>query len=163
MPNKQPIDLIIVKGRKHLTKAEIEERKNTEVKAPPAIPEAPEYLNVDQKKKFIETATVLYSIGIMSELDSDTLALYIDSYTNYLKYREMADVTIRKIEKAKIADKPSFYSELRMLENLRDKTIKQCRMLASDLGLTITSRCRLVIPKAPEPEKKNKFERFRLE
>ena len=32
--NKQPIDLIAAKGRKHLTKAEYEERKSGEISAP---------------------------------------------------------------------------------------------------------------------------------
>ena len=31
---KQPIDLVVMKGKKHLTKAEIEARKNSEVTAP---------------------------------------------------------------------------------------------------------------------------------
>jgi len=40
-----------------------------------------------------------------------------------------------------------------------DKAFKQCRQSANDLGLTISSRCRLVVPKVEEaPE--NKFLKF---
>ena len=49
---------------------------------------------------------------------------------------------------------------LEKYENLRDKALKQCRACASDLGLTISSRCKLVAPKAEEPVKENKFGRF---
>ena len=38
----------------------------------------------------------------------------------------------------------------------QDKVFKQCRAAASDLGLTITSRCRIVVPKQ-EDKPKNPF------
>ena len=37
--------------------------------------------------------------------------------------------------------------------NLQDKFFKQARSAAGDLGLTITSRCRLVLPKNKQEEK----------
>ena len=49
---RQPIELVVAKGKKHLTKAEIEERKRTEVKAPADKVTAPPYLTPEQKKKF---------------------------------------------------------------------------------------------------------------
>jgi P27 family predicted phage terminase small subunit len=158
--NKQPVDLIMLKGKKHLTKEEVKKRQKTEVKAPLSTPEAPKHLKADQKRSFDQTAKKLYDVGIMSELDSDILAFYIDSYTKYLEYNKMVTATIRKINKAKVADRSDYYEELSRLEGLRDKTIKQCRGLAGDLGLTISSRCRLVIPKAPEAPKENKYARF---
>ena len=50
-------------------------------------------------------------------------------------------------------------SQIKELTILHEKYAKECRMLASDLGLTITSRCKLVVPKQ-EPPKKNKFDKF---
>ena len=49
---RQPIDLIVAKGKKHLTKKEIEERKKQEVKAPADNIHAPDYLTEKQKKTF---------------------------------------------------------------------------------------------------------------
>ena len=49
---KQPIDLILAKGKKHLTKAEIEERKSTEIHTDHINVTAPEYLNEKQKEEF---------------------------------------------------------------------------------------------------------------
>ena len=43
----------------------------------------------------------------------------------------------------------------------QDKAFKQCRAAASDLGLTITSRAKLVVPESAKPvPKENKFARF---
>ena len=66
------------------------------------------------------------------------------------------------LRKANSADKAaSLVIVLEKLENLRDKALKQCRGAAADLGLTISSRCRLVVPKPPEAPKENKFGKFR--
>ena len=49
---RQPIQLIKAKGKKHLTKNEIEERTNSEI---PPITDGiapPDYLNEAQKKRF---------------------------------------------------------------------------------------------------------------
>lgn len=49
---RQPTDLVVMKGKKHLTKAEIEARKNAEVVAPNDKVKPPAYLTPEQKKKF---------------------------------------------------------------------------------------------------------------
>lgn len=40
----------------------------------------------------------------------------------------------------------------------QDKLFKQCRQASSDLGLTISSRCKLVIPKKDDDKPKSKEE-----
>lgn len=50
---RQPTDLIMLKGKKHLTKKEIEERKEKEIKAPADKIEPPSYLG-ELKKNLIE-------------------------------------------------------------------------------------------------------------
>ncbi|MEG1301804.1 MAG: hypothetical protein RSC93_13980, partial [Erysipelotrichaceae bacterium] len=42
--------------------------------------------------------------------------------------------------------------ELDKIANLQDKFFKQCRSIASDLGLSITSRCKIVVPKTETKE-----------
>lgn len=44
---------------------------------------------------------------------------------------------------------------------IHDRYFKQCRASASDLGLTISSRCKLVVPKTEEEPKPNKFNKFK--
>ena len=41
---------------------------------------------------------------------------------------------------------------LKDLQNLQDKTLRQCLACAKELGLTITSRAKLVIPTPLEGE-----------
>ena len=45
---RQPTDLVVMNGRKHLTKAEIEARKNAEVVAPNDKVKPPSYLTPEQ-------------------------------------------------------------------------------------------------------------------
>ena len=43
---------------------------------------------------------------------------------------------------------------------IQDRCFKQCRQSAADFGLTVSSRCRLVVPKPAEEKKENKFAKF---
>ena len=70
---RQPIELVIAKGRKHLTKSEIEQRKSTEVKAPADNIKPPSNLNKEQKKEFKKISKQLIELEIMSNLDCDSL------------------------------------------------------------------------------------------
>ena len=83
---KQPINLIIAKGKKHLTKAEIEERQKTEIHTDHINVTAPNYLTDDQKNEFYKITKILLDIGIITELDEDCLAHYLISNTNYVSY-----------------------------------------------------------------------------
>lgn len=149
--NKQPIELVIANGKKHLTKDEINFRRDGEVKPITDDMRAPSYLTAKQKKQFDEIASKLIKLKIMGETDVDALARYIISNDLYLN----AVKQLRKKEVQKDVDTLSKWS------NLQDKFFKQCRTCASDLGLTISSRCKLVIPEInKEAPKKNKFKKF---
>ena len=50
--NRQPIDLLIAKGKKNLTKQEIDTRRKQEIKAPSDNVEPPSHLTSAQKKEF---------------------------------------------------------------------------------------------------------------
>ena len=143
---RQPIEVLEATGRKHLTKAEIEERKKTELKVDLKSIEIPAYLTKKQKEEFAELADKLLNIGIMTELDEDGLARYIIAKDKYLKYTKLLNSAIRK----------SDISDMERLTSMQDKAFKQCRSSANDLGLTIASRCKLVVP-SKDPPKKNKF------
>lgn len=147
---KQPIELIKAKGNKHLTKQEIEEREATEVHANDDNIKPPSYLRKEQKEKFNSIAEELKNIGIMSNLDCDCLARYIISQELYLSM-------LKKINSAEVKQ------DIMMLEkcsNLLDKYFKQARSSANDLGLSISSRCKLVVPKSEVKPKENKFAKF---
>lgn len=146
---RQPIELLLAKDRKHLTKAEIAHRLETEVKAPVVDVAPPAYLNATQRQEFADISRQLADLGIMTALDTDSLANFIIAKTNYLKFTKMLDVEIANGD----------VGIIEALSRLQDRAYKQMRQSATDLGLTISSRCRLVIPKAEE-KPVNKFARF---
>jgi P27 family predicted phage terminase small subunit len=143
---RQPVDLLVYKGKKHLTKKEIEERKAQEVKAPSDKVKPPTYLPKDLKREFKKIANELINIGIMTNLDVDALARFLIAKKLYL------EVTQKILEKPELAlDKD--------IVSTQDKLFKQSRAAASDLGLTISSRCKLVIPKKEEKKPKTEAEK----
>ncbi len=143
---KQPVDLILAKGRSHLTNEEIETRRSEEVKPPaPKQLRAPKYLTGEAKKEFNAIAKQLLEIGIVSRLDTDALARYVLSQQQYLAATREAMAAL----KDKDGEKSAGWSLI------QDRYFKQARNSAADLGLTVTSRCRLVIPKPPEAVQQN--------
>lgn len=145
---REPIDLIIAKGRKHLTKNEIEERRAQEIKAPSDNIEPPSYLPDNLKEEFNRIANELNEIGIMSNLDCEALARFIVAENQYQKVSQ-------KILKMKTVG-PNYIE----LVKIQEKLFRMSRQAASDLGLTISSRCKLVMPKKEEKEPENKFAKF---
>ena len=147
---RQPIELIEAKGKKHLTKKEKETRRKNELKVDLKNITIPEYLPEKLKLEFEEIANKLLIIGIMTELDEDCLVRYLLSKQSYIKYTNMLNKTTYKNK----------ISELEKIMLMQDKAFKQCRASANDLGLTIASRCKLVMPTVEEKPKENKFSKF---
>lgn len=148
---RQPIELVIAKGKKNLTKAEIQERRDSEVK--PIIDNIapPSYLTKRQKEEFDQISEQLQKLKIMGETDVDALARYIISKDLYVKLS-------KQISKTDVLTDPILLDKY--MKN-QDRMFKQCRSSANDLGLSITSRVKLVIPVTNEPTKReNKFAKF---
>ena len=158
---REPIDLIAAKGRKHLTIEEYAARKNSEVTAPADNIKPPSFLSKKERDKFEELAGQLTGLKIMSNLDCDVLARYIKAETEYIKVTKQ----IKKIkflpdkkstipEDAQILTQYATYSHLSKIQNM---LMKACNENARELGLTISSRCRLVMPKEKDEKPENKF------
>ena len=148
---RQPVDLLIANDKKHLTKEEIEQRRASEIK--PCIDkiEAPPYLTKKQKQEFHEIADQLKKLNIMGETDVDALARYITSRDLYIS-------AVKKLRSREAKDDIVTYA---YYSKIQDRFFKQCRVCAMDLGLTISSRCKLVVPDPPEKTKENKFSKFK--
>lgn len=147
---RQPIQLIEAKGRKHLTKAEIEQRRKSEVQPLTDGIKPPKYLTKEQKKRFKKLAKDLAELEIISRTDVDALARYVKAEELYIA------VTDKLTDEAVLDD----ISLLEKYAAVQDKYFKQCRAAANDLGLSISSRCRLVVPKAEPATRENKFDKF---
>jgi P27 family predicted phage terminase small subunit len=149
---RQPIALVEAKGKKHLTKSEIAERQAREVQPVAENIIAPGYLNKTQKDEFDKIANQLQKLKIMGETDIDALARYVVANTSYIH-------SVRQLRKKVVKDDPIKYEAW---SKVQERYFKQCRACANDLGLTISSRCRLVVPEAKDstPPKANKFKQF---
>lgn len=149
--NKQPVALIAAKGKTHLTKEEIKRRMNEEVQPVNADVEPPSYLSKKQKDEFNEIARMLRALNVLNETDVDAVARYVLSRGMYVNLT-------KQLSKKEIMNDPDLLDKY--IKN-QDKAFKQCRAAASDLGLTITSRAKLVVPDSAKPApKENKFAKF---
>lgn len=148
---RQPTNLILAKGTKHFTKDEIKERLSGEIQPIADNIIAPGFLTKKQTEEFYKISDQLKKLKIMGETDVDALARYIVS-------RDMYENAVKQLRKKEVKNDPYLYEKWLKIQ---DKLFKQSRASASDLGLTISSRCRLVVPEAKkETSKENKFKKF---
>ena len=148
---RQPIELVIANGKKNLTKAEIQERPDSEVKPIAENIIAPAYLTKKQKGEFNRIADQLQKLKIMGETDVDALARYIVANDFYIN-------AVKQLRKTEVKNDPYKFEAW---AKIQERYFKQCRSSANDLGLSISSRCKLVVPATKEPPKKtNKFSKF---
>lgn len=150
---RQPTDLIKAKGRKHLSRAEEAARRDGEVPNPTpqgAKIRAPNWLPEDLRAEFNDLRGQLVALGIFAKLDRDTLARYLIAHQIYLRAVRYVQFALDKGDSAG-ADKWS---------SVQNKYFKQCRECANDLGLTISSRCKLVLPPKEEDPEVDEFTAF---
>ena len=97
----------------------------------------------------------------MTELDEECLAHYLIANTSYIKYtkelRKLENKLIRTKDEEK---KKEILGFIDLYLKYQDRALKQCRDCANDMGLSITSRCKLVMPPSKDPPKENKFSKF---
>ena len=161
---REPIELIQAKGRKHLTKKEIAERHQTEIA--PVCPDAllpPRYLTAAQKKRFLAIAEQLAALGILGETDTDAVARYVTAESLY----EDAVRTLRAAVRKKpppdsgFEEQALYIKALDTAQRTQDRLFRQAQSAARELGLTISARCKIVIPqKQQEAPAENKFAKF---
>lgn len=147
---KEPVALLKAKGKSHYSKEYLEKREAQEVKVEFTAVQAPEYLPQGLVAKFDEIAGKLLAIGIMTELDEDCLARYLIAEQQYL-------ATSKKLIQA---TQKGDIGLMERLTRLQGRYFDQCRAAGNDLGLSITSRARLVVPETKEAKPENRFAKF---
>lgn len=158
---KKPMMLNLATGGKHWTKEQIAERLRTEVHPVAEGIEAPTFLTAKQKKEFDKIAAQLERLGVMGETDCTTLAQYVVAQELYVQ--AVKDIRAMQKQKPKDmapADISAWAGALTALDKRCDRYFKQALTAASALGLTISSRCKLVVPIKEEEPKQNKFKKF---
>lgn len=163
---RKPMLLNLANGGKNWTQEEIRERLSSEVQPVTDGIAAPSFLTAKQKKEFDRIAAQLQKLKIMGETDCDTLARYVvaqDLYAQAVKdlrnVRKLrpkdGDDPVRALENA-----IAWADMLNTLDKRCDRYFKQATTAAAALGLTISSRCKLVVPVKEETPKVNKFAQF---
>jgi P27 family predicted phage terminase small subunit len=146
-----PIELVQARGKKHLTKAEIEERQAREVKPISDNIVAPDYLTKKQQEIFYKLSEQLTKLKILGETDVDALARFIIANDFYIN-------AVKQLRKKEVLNDPDLFEKW---SRVQERYFKQCRSSANDLGLSISSRCKLVVPETKKDEKPvNKFAKF---
>ena len=139
----EPIALIEAKGKTHMGEETREERRRREINVPFTDVHAPDYLTEEQARKFDYIADMLLALGIMTELDVDCLGRYIVAHDLYLAYTRALTTYI--MGRADIED-------IGKIQTMQSKAFQQAQSSARDLGLTVTSRCKIAIPPPPDPD-----------
>ena len=150
--SRQPTDVVVANGRKHLSRAEEAERRAGEVQAPkPKTIKAPKWVPEQLKKEFRTLGKQLLACGLYTDLDADTLGRYLVAQHQYLIATQETEKALAKRDQ-ETADSWG---------RIQERYFKQARNCANDMGLTITSRCRLVVPNMgtgkQSPEDDNPF------
>lgn len=137
--NRQPVAVIVAKGKTHLTRDEKERREAEETTVPPEYRdvEIPEYLLqwpdlVSTFDRYVEMLRALLKNNF-GQPDADCLARYVVSEHLY----ESFTTKLVSLEKP---------NDIKTLQIAQDRAFRQAHTCASALGLTVTSRCKLVVP-----------------
>lgn len=143
--NKQPVAVVAARGRKHLTKDEIEKRKAEEISLPAGLREVDVPCFIQDRPELVAAfnkyAAMLKSLmpDNFGAPDADCLARYVVAEDIY------EDMTKRLYRQRSIADRKN-------VQIMQDRAFKQAHTCASALGLTVTSRCKLVVPSSDDGE-----------
>ena len=134
-------------------------RMNPDEPQPPTeIPQPPTHLSPDARKEWKRITPLLKELGIISEIDMTSLAMYCQSWGEHVK----AEREIKKTGGQVIAEKDEEGKILRLAKNPWLSVSKDARLLAHkflvEFGLTPASRSRVSGKKKAEPEKKKRLD-----
>ena len=136
---RQPVELLKAKGNKHLTRGEEDARRDQEVYvAPPEAAVPPRWLPKKLHKEFREIGEILLAAGLYSELDRDVLGQYFLARERWLRADKLASQAIRDKDET-LAQKWA---------STQNTYFRQARQCAESMGLSVTARCRIVVPQA---------------
>lgn len=138
---KEPINVILEKGKKHLTKNEIEKRKSEELPIYDDRITVPITLPKKFHEEFLYYVEELQRLNIISNLDVEILE-------KYLIVKDLHNKSIQLLQ-----EDDNFMNKDLVL--IQEKYFKELITLSRELGLTITSRVKLVIPKKEDKNEEN--------
>ena len=140
-----------IEGKSHKSKAELEERKlQEEAMLIDDELSPPDFLPKRLKDRFEWYVGQLRELNLIGNVDAELLARYVTSQEQYEK-------VAKKISRLDPVNNLEEYSKLVTAQN---KLFTQCRQAGSDLGLSITSRGKLVVPQKEEVKEETDEEKL---
>ena len=141
--NMKPVAVQKAQRRVHRDAEYIYDRARREPHSPDTAISPPEYLTDEHDVyEFERYAEMLDRLHVWSELDADELARYVTAEAAYRDYVRQLRAAIRSGD----------VSEMGRVQRLEVAQAEQARKSASALGMTITSRCKLVVPTPNDDE-----------
>lgn len=156
---RQPTDTL----KKHISKAEAAERRSQEFSVPKAEKATPpkwlgrgfdDDVAKALKTEFRKIGKQLIDVGLYTDLDADTLAHYVVARHQWELASVQAEAALALgLGGGKIAGAWSA---------IQDRYFAAARKCAGELGLTLSARCKLVVPEktADEKEPADEFSRI---
>ena len=146
---RQKLSVLEANGRKHLSKAEKAQRAAGEVDLPkPKTLRVPKWLPEHLKADFRALARELLAADMgAAQLDRDTVGRYVVAQHQFT-------ASCRMVQDALDQQDPDLVNKWTKAQK---SYFEQARACANDLGMTITSRCRLVIPERADKPEGNPF------
>lgn len=146
MPRKpQPLSVLQGNGKKHLTKKEIQERKEAEETIQPNKDkiEMPKWLDKEAKAEWNRIIDELLELDILTNIDIAALALCCDAYSKYIQaHRKVKRHGLMMTELTKYGEK--------LVKNPAVTIQKQYaeiyKQFMSEFGLSPSARLKLVSP-----------------
>lgn len=146
---------VISMRKGELPKAEREAREAGEqkIKADADGLIAPDWLTDQGEEEFYRVVTEARKIDFLDNLDLSVLAVYADNYARY------ADAAEHLNTDGLVNTTDSGYATPSPYMSILNQSAKNIFTCSSKLGLAITDRLKLIVPKAAE-KPKNKYEKF---
>lgn len=142
--------VIEAEGKSHRTKEEMEQRKQTEPETISDNVEPPEFLPARLKTQFKWYVKELERLKIIGNVDADALGRYLVSQEQY-------EIVSKKLMKLDPVNDLEAYGKLTTIQN---KAFTNARQSGNDLGLSISSRGKLVVPEDKEKPKETPDEQL---
>ena len=148
----KPIDVVILDGKKHLSKAEIEARRKLEEKYSPNRDRVncPAWLNDDAKEHWAILSKELLELELLTNIDVGALAICCDAFSKFIKAnKEIEKHGMLVTYTNKGGNKNVVPNPYVAISNKYSDIYKR---YCSEFGLTPTARLKLAAPKeAPKP------------
>lgn len=154
----RPIGLILLEGKSHKTKKEIEERKEREIKPSIENVRCPDWLDNNGKKEWDRIVEDLVSLGLLSNIDVSQLAIYCDAYAKYIQATNEINkfgLVIKHTNKSgatNIVTNPY----VQIANKYADLVNKYC----TEFGMTPSSRAKISISKVEQKKQTLEERRF---